>query len=252
MQTPVGLARPSAPTKSARNDSAECSGPCDGVCSVSGNVCRANVEEFGCGGVDACVAEACKNIRIVDFAAGFNISMSSDQFEDTAPRCSISGELCSDDSECQSHDLCENLMCSISGGGCSRDNDCDSGGDDICVGACSLGGNPCTSHPVSGLRGEPSLQCAGLDVCVDTSQEVALDLDLDAAGGSGGSVFFEGFESNDLGSFRPMNLDAGRSNLDDADGYRCQYSDPDNPSSNSFGRDVCVMGSPAQADAFQQ
>jgi hypothetical protein len=81
-----------------------------------------------------------------------------------------------------------------------------------------------------------------------------LELDLDASGGSGASQFFEGFESGTYGQFAAMNLDAGRANLEDSDGYRCQYSDPDRPGSNNYASGFaaeCHLGSdPAQAEAF--
>jgi len=49
-----------------------------------------------------------------------------------------------------------------------------------------------------------------------------------------------------------MNLDAGLSNRDASDGYRCQYSDPDNPNSNHYNNSgPCVLGrDSAQADAY--
>ena len=69
------------------------------------------------------------------------------------------------------------------------------------------------------------------------AQEVTIDLDLDAAGGSGATTYFEGFESG-FGSFTTMHLDQDlnpppsdlgnhQAGLEAADGYRCQYNDPD-------------------------
>jgi hypothetical protein len=64
--------------------------------------------------------------------------------------------------------------------------------------------------------------------------------------------FFEGFEDGTLGAMAPMNIDADKSSLDASDGYRCQYSDPDNPDSNSYGQitDCWLGATPAQAADF--
>jgi len=80
---------------------------------------------------------------------------------------------------------------------------------------------------------------------------ITLDLDLDATGGSGATTFFEDFESGTLGSFTNENLDAGRNNPTDSDGYRCQYNDPDWRNSNDYGTPwPCFLGSSStQADA---
>jgi hypothetical protein len=69
-------------------------------------------------------------------------------------------------------------------------------------------------------------------------QSVTIDLDLDATGGAGPTEFFEGFEGAGYGQFTTMNLneflkppEADPTNnplgVIAADGYRCQYSDPD-------------------------
>ncbi len=79
----------------------------------------------------------------------------------------------------------------------------------------------------------------------ETGQQITLDLDLDAMGGAGPSIFFEGFE-NGLGVFTAMHLDEGLNPPDgelsdyptgvlNADGHRCQYSDPDWEGSLSSG-----------------
>jgi hypothetical protein len=85
-----------------------------------------------------------------------------------------------------------------------------------------------------------------------SSQMFTLDLDLDPAGGSGPTTWFEGFESGTFGSFAPMNLDAGRNSLGASDGYRCQYHDPDWRASSSYGviTDCYLGANPAQADAY--
>jgi len=77
---------------------------------------------------------------------------------------------------------------------------------------------------------------------------IVLDLDLDASGGAGPRTFAESFESG-LGAFEIENLDFGRHGPA-ADGYRCQYHDPDLPSSNNHGIvPYCYLGAnPAHAD----
>jgi len=64
--------------------------------------------------------------------------------------------------------------------------------------------------------------------------------------------FFEGFEDGTLGQMEPMNIDAGLASLEASDGYRCQYSDPDNPDSNSYGQITdCWLGATEdQGNAF--
>jgi len=57
-------------------------------------------------------------------------------------------------------------------------------------------------------------------------QQVTLDLDLDAVGGSGSTSYFESFETGDLGSFSEMNLDFGLHDMQASDGYRCFSSAP--------------------------
>jgi hypothetical protein len=82
-------------------------------------------------------------------------------------------------------------------------------------------------------------------------RKFSLDLDLDVAGGSGPTTFFESFEGT-LGQFEIENLDAGKYGLAGSDGYRCQYSDPDWQNSNSYGEGLldCYLGSStAHADA---
>ncbi len=84
----------------------------------------------------------------------------------------------------------------------------------------------------------------------DTSPpSVVLDLDLDVSGGAGPVVFSESFESG-LGAFEIQNLDQGLHGPA-ADGYRCQYHDPDLPTSSNYGFVTqCYLGaSPAHADS---
>ena len=80
-------------------------------------------------------------------------------------------------------------------------------------------------------------------------QEVTLDLDLDVSGGGTPATFLEGFEvNNGFGGFTGMPLDDNKSSLALSDGHRCQYNDPDNPGSNSFGNPDCFLGFPVKAD----
>jgi hypothetical protein len=73
-------------------------------------------------------------------------------------------------------------------------------------------------------------------------QQVVLDLDLNVAGGFLPTTFTEGFEGAGFGSFTTQSLDAGRESLSAADGYRCQYNDPDFVNSNSYGSTQCFLG----------
>ena len=68
-------------------------------------------------------------------------------------------------------------------------------------------------------------------------EALILDLDLDASGGSSPTTFFESFEAG-FGAFTTMHLDEELNPPDDdlgvdypglqnSDGYRCQYDDPD-------------------------
>jgi hypothetical protein len=67
-------------------------------------------------------------------------------------------------------------------------------------------------------------------------QAITLDLDLDVSGGSGPGSFHEDFETaTNFGSFVTANLDQSLGSTIAADGYRCQYSDPDWPASNVYG-----------------
>jgi hypothetical protein len=83
-------------------------------------------------------------------------------------------------------------------------------------------------------------------------QSVVLDLDLDATGGRGPTTFFEGFESGTLGTFTANNMDRNLGSLEAADGYRCQYSDPDWINSNSYGviNDCYPTAGQQHADTF--
>jgi len=108
---------------------------------------------------------------------------------------------------------------------------------------------------------------ATFDVTLITAQEadlavnptITLDLDLDVSGGSGPTTFFEGFESGGFGAFTTMHLDAGLggsatdgSDNVNADGYRCQYHDPNWAQSNSYGTgsgQACYLN-PSVPDAF--
>jgi len=89
---------------------------------------------------------------------------------------------------------------------------------------------------------------------------ITLDLDLDASGGAGPTTFFEGFEGAGFGSFTTMHLDAGLggsaedgSDNDNANGYRCQYNNPDWMNSQTYntpGAEDCYTGPNGAPDAF--
>jgi len=73
-------------------------------------------------------------------------------------------------------------------------------------------------------------------------QSVTLDLDLDAMQPAGPiTTFADGFESG-FGNFSPQSLDTGQATNALSDGKRCQYNDPDNPDSYSFGDPMCYLG----------
>ena len=177
-----------------------------------------------------------------EFAATFEVRMASDQFQDLSPRrCSLSGVECNDHADCVETDVCVDKTCWITGNPCQGDSDCANGAGDMCIGQCSRSGLSC--YDAWGCEYE-------LDFCVDEAQHLRLGLDLNVAGGSGPTEFFEGFESQDLGSFDAMNLDADLYGEEASDGSRCQYSDPriDGSAARSG---VCWPGiSAQQADAF--
>ncbi len=81
---------------------------------------------------------------------------------------------------------------------------------------------------------------------------LALDLDLDVAGGASPTSFFETFEGT-LGAFEIDNMDQNLYSLTASDGWRCQTHDPDweNSNSHDYGQGVpesCFLGiTPAHA-----
>jgi len=80
-----------------------------------------------------------------------------------------------------------------------------------------------------------------------------LDLDLNVSGGLGPQTFVENFEDG-LGAFEIENIDSGLHGLENADGYRCQYFDPDWMNSNTYGNplyieECYIAASPLHADA---
>ena len=87
---------------------------------------------------------------------------------------------------------------------------------------------------------------------LSVSRSVTLDLDLDAVGGSGPTIFFEGFESGTFGSFEGVNMDQSLGSLTASHGYRCQYSDPSWHAAQSYGviTDCFLTANQAHADAF--
>jgi hypothetical protein len=97
-----------------------------------------------------------------------------------------------------------------------------------------------------------TMSCDQIDA-LSVSQEFALSLDLDLNDlGQTPSVWLEDFESGTLGDFFAENLDSGipgNSNTEglfNAQGYRCQYSDPDFPNSSSYGADTAADCFPGQ------
>jgi hypothetical protein len=73
---------------------------------------------------------------------------------------------------------------------------------------------------------------------------ISLDLDLDVTSSATPATYFESFEGS-LGTFEVENLDQDLHGLDAADGWRCQYHDPDWPNSNSYNSshaDICYPG----------
>ncbi len=110
-----------------------------------------------------------------------------------------------------------------------------------------------------GLGSHDTLQ-AVIDLRVTADQflvnefalHATLELDLDAVGSSVPTTFFEGFESGTVGAFGDaQNIDQDLDDLVAADGYRCQYADPDWPPNATFEDSDCFPGvNPAHADQF--
>ena len=101
---------------------------------------------------------------------------------------------------------------------------------------------------------------ATFDVSVDATpaqealpSKITLDLDLDVTSSATPATYFESFEGS-LGTFEVENLDQNLHGLEAADGWRCQYHDPDWPNSNSYGNpaaDTCYpAASQLHADAI--
>ena len=117
----------------------------------------------------------------------------------------------------------------------------------------TVDGTPQGLHPV------PSSTTFGLAIFSQPENQPAfpskltIHLDQNVAGGGGPTTFFESFEGT-FGAFENENIDQGHNDLETADGYRCQYTDPDWVNSNTYDSaqfgEECYMGnSPAQADA---
>jgi len=180
--------------------------------------------------------------EIAEFTASLNVSFSSDQFEDLSPRrCSLSGVECDDHGDCTYTDICADKTCWISSEPCMSNLDCAIDLGDYCVGRCTRSGLSC----IDGIS-----ECENtFDFCVDESQELRVDLDLDVSGGSNQADFFEGFESATFGTFTEMNLDAVLHGPEAADGSRCHDRDP-----AKFGlmRDYAIWPGASQqhADAY--
>ena len=71
--------------------------------------------------------------------------------------------------------------------------------------------------------------------------DITLDLDLNAAGGSGSANLDEDFEAG-FGHYTLEFLDANKKSLTASNGFRCQYNDPGGLNSNSPGRADCWLG----------
>ena len=96
-----------------------------------------------------------------------------------------------------------------------------------------------------------------LGVRVAGTQFLKIDLDLDATTPDAPVEWVEDFESG-LGSFEVQNLDlgfppeGGETDADavaGADGWRCQYNDPDNPASGTFGTGIALTCYPSYPDS---
>ncbi len=76
---------------------------------------------------------------------------------------------------------------------------------------------------------------------------MVMDLDLDVAvPGTGPTTWSEAFDAGTFGQFTTMNIDQPLAGSNaNSDGYRCQYSDPDNINANAYGRDMCYLGNNA-------
>jgi hypothetical protein len=159
-----------------------------------------------------------------NLSAVLQVGFASDQFEDLDPsRCSVTGIECGDHGDCTGSEYCANTRCSISGLPCFWHRDCFVDIGDWCTGRCAVSGRPCWGPTGSGFPSEAYCDDE-LDFCVDESQRFELDLDLDAAGGSETTEFFESFESAGPSAFEELNLDAELHSPEASEGYRCQYS----------------------------
>ena len=116
---------------------------------------------------------------------------------------------------------------------------------------------PAVFHVANVFRSDPLVSLtAGFDFQISgndfggtvRAQEATLDLDLNVSGGLLPSTFTEGFEGTGFGTFTTMTLDTNIASVPASDGTRCQYNDPDFPSSNSYGNTYCYLGF---ADPFQ-
>jgi len=131
--------------------------------------------------------------------------------------------------------------CSISGVSCSSDVACTQGAGDICHAA--YADFTAQFQIIFSSDQLPELSIP---------QQLKLDLDLDVSGGVGPTSFFDSFEGSGPDLFTPMNLDQGRNNFTESDGFRCQYNDPIWINSNSYGStNDCFLGATAaQVDAY--
>jgi hypothetical protein len=100
-----------------------------------------------------------------------------------------------------------------------------------------------------------SIKCGDDFEAVSIPQILELPLDLDVtAPGAGAGVFTEGFESNTLvpgTSFTNVNMDAVMNSNALANGFRCQYTDPDWVQSNVYHTTDAEECWPGQSDAHR-
>ena len=119
---------------------------------------------------------------------------------------------------------------------------CDSGVCSNGAGSCTVPAN-CVRTVLQDYSAKFVVTFSATDIDVNTTtQNLFLDLDLNATPSAAPTeTFTEGFEAG-FGNFQYMNLDSGRANNTLSDGWRCQYHDPDYPPSNSFGDSECYLG----------
>ena len=126
------------------------------VCSESGGPCASDTdcsfdhcEDFTCSASgDPCVSDAeCDMDVCQDFTCSFGgnpctcfTDCTADFCDDMT--CTVGDNSCTSDDVCTA-DFCDNMMCTLTLVPCTYDFDCYGGPSDVCIGQCSVGGNPC-------------------------------------------------------------------------------------------------------------